>query len=211
MSRIMCFLGLDLFHGKWFVYFLNTTRKISKFLSKRKEKNCKFILKRRQKFRNHFFLFKLFAFEIFVIAFNLQILFRYNGQRPDLTPNLDGDSAVIIGNGNVSIDCARVLLSDPERFRHTDIANYALKALDKSQIKKVTIVGRRGPLQVNTKYLTLPTIILFRYLLQLKNLENCYLYQMPTCHVRSLQQFKKRSGQNSQILQYQGETEESGN
>jgi hypothetical protein len=63
-------------------------------------------------------------------------------------PNLDSTHAVIIGNGNVSIDCARILLSDHERFRYTDIPDYAYKALASSKIKTVHILGRRGPIEV---------------------------------------------------------------
>lgn len=74
--------------------------------------------------------------------------FRYNGQRPDLKPDLSGRTAIVVGNGNVAIDCARILLSDPERFRHTDIAAYALQTLEDSQIADVQIMGRRGPMQV---------------------------------------------------------------
>jgi adrenodoxin-NADP+ reductase len=61
-------------------------------------------------------------------------------------------SATIIGQGNVALDCARVLLSgrDPptiERLRQTDTPESVLEALSRSSIEHVDIVGRRGPLQ----------------------------------------------------------------
>ncbi|KAI9684340.1 MAG: NADPH-adrenodoxin reductase [Trizodia sp. TS-e1964] len=73
----------------------------------------------------------------------------YNGlpQYSHLDPNLQGEDAVIIGQGNVALDVARILLSDFDTLRKTDITEYALSKLASSQIKKVTIIGRRGPLQ----------------------------------------------------------------
>ncbi|CAD5219844.1 unnamed protein product [Bursaphelenchus okinawaensis] len=90
----------------------------------------------------------------------------YNGQRPDLKPKLDGEDAIVVGNGNVSIDCARILLSDIERFRHTDIAEYAFNSLEQSKIRNVNIIGRRGPLNVSF------TIKELRELLTLKNVSS---------------------------------------
>ncbi len=71
----------------------------------------------------------------------------YNGH-PDHTHHtfdLSGTRAVIVGNGNVALDVARILLSDPEHL-HTDsdIADHALEALRNSRIKEVVVVGRRG-------------------------------------------------------------------
>lgn len=60
---------------------------------------------------------------------------------------------MIVGNGNVAIDCARILLSDHERFRYTDIPDYAYKALTTSRIKTVHILGRRGPIEVINFYI----------------------------------------------------------
>jgi len=74
----------------------------------------------------------------------------YNGQPKEKNlPDLNSRHAVIIGNGNVAIDCARILLSDHERFRYTDIPDYAYKALTTSQIKTVHILGRRGPTEAS--------------------------------------------------------------
>jgi len=67
-------------------------------------------------------------------------------------PKLDtGSNAVVIGNGNVAIDCSRILLSSPERLKQTDITENALNALKKSKIKNVYIIGRRGPKEVFLK------------------------------------------------------------
>lgn len=73
----------------------------------------------------------------------------YNGlpSYERLTPNLSGDVAIIIGQGNVAIDVARILLSPIDKLRTTDITEYSLEALSRSRIKEVFMVGRRGPLQ----------------------------------------------------------------
>ena len=66
----------------------------------------------------------------------------------DLDPDLSrGDEAVIIGQGNVALDVARMLLEDIDVLRKTDIAEHALAQLAKSRIRRVHIVGRRGPVQ----------------------------------------------------------------
>ncbi|OGE53765.1 hypothetical protein PENARI_c007G08685 [Penicillium arizonense] len=74
----------------------------------------------------------------------------YNGlpEHRDLDPDLtSGEDAVIVGQGNVALDVARILLSDVDALRKTDIADYALEKLATSRIKRVRVVGRRGPLQ----------------------------------------------------------------
>ncbi|MEV0669708.1 FAD-dependent oxidoreductase [Mycobacterium sp. NPDC050441] len=63
----------------------------------------------------------------------------------DLSPDLSGDRAVIVGNGNVALDMARILSVDPETLRNTGIARRALSALHDSMIREVVIIGRRGP------------------------------------------------------------------
>lgn len=75
----------------------------------------------------------------------------YDGlpQFANLQPNLvNGEDAVIIGQGNVAMDVARMLLADVDTLRKTDITEYALESLSKSRIKRVSVVGRRGPMQV---------------------------------------------------------------
>ena len=73
----------------------------------------------------------------------------YNGH-PDYAErefDLAAERAVVIGNGNVAIDIARMLLSTPESLYRTDIAQHAVQALSASRIREVVIVGRRGPAQ----------------------------------------------------------------
>lgn len=58
------------------------------------------------------------------------------------------DTAVVLGQGNVAIDVARILLRPVHDLLTTDIAQHALSALLSSKIKKVYLVGRRGPAQI---------------------------------------------------------------
>jgi adrenodoxin-NADP+ reductase len=62
---------------------------------------------------------------------------------------LQGKNVVIIGHGNVALDVARILLTPPELLRKTDITEVALRELEKSKVKSVRIVGRRGVLQAS--------------------------------------------------------------
>ncbi|CAF3899058.1 unnamed protein product [Adineta steineri] len=76
----------------------------------------------------------------------------YNGvpENAGLQPKLDHtDRAVIIGMGNVAVDCARILLSPIDELAKTDITENALETLRHSRIRHVTLVGRRGPMQVS--------------------------------------------------------------
>jgi ferredoxin/flavodoxin---NADP+ reductase len=71
----------------------------------------------------------------------------YNGH-PDFAnhaPNLDCDTAVVIGAGNVAMDVARMLALEPSELDETDTATHAIEALRKSNIRKVVISARRGP------------------------------------------------------------------
>ncbi|MGV9613721.1 FAD-dependent oxidoreductase [Nocardia xishanensis] len=73
----------------------------------------------------------------------------YNGH-PDYAErqfDLSGERAVIVGNGNVALDVARVLTVGPDELAKTDIADHALDALRRSNIREVVVLGRRGPLQ----------------------------------------------------------------
>jgi len=74
----------------------------------------------------------------------------YNGH-PDfaeLDPPLSGTHAAVIGNGNVALDCARILSKTAREFEGSDIVGHALEALDQSAIRTITILGRRGPHQI---------------------------------------------------------------
>lgn len=62
-------------------------------------------------------------------------------------PDLSGARAVVVGNGNVAIDVARILVTDPEVLACTDIADHALESLRPCGVREVVLVGRRGPLQ----------------------------------------------------------------
>ncbi len=64
-----------------------------------------------------------------------------------MTPDLSGARAVVIGNGNVALDVARILITDPEVLAGTDIADHALESLRPRGVEEVVIIGRRGPLQ----------------------------------------------------------------
>ncbi|WP_170312835.1 FAD-dependent oxidoreductase [Prescottella subtropica] len=73
----------------------------------------------------------------------------YNGH-PDYADrsfDLSGERAVIIGNGNVALDVARALVLDPDELAKTDMAEHAVEALRRSNIREVVLVGRRGPAQ----------------------------------------------------------------
>jgi ferredoxin--NADP+ reductase len=71
----------------------------------------------------------------------------YNGH-PDyvhVSVPLDGEVAVVIGAGNVAMDCGRMLALDPHELETTDTAEHALAQLHASHIRTVYICGRRGP------------------------------------------------------------------
>jgi ferredoxin--NADP+ reductase len=75
----------------------------------------------------------------------------YNGH-PDhagLNVDLSHHGAAIVGNGNVAIDCARVLAKTVDELSQTDIADHALKTLAESSVRDVHIIGRRGPHQAS--------------------------------------------------------------
>lgn len=61
--------------------------------------------------------------------------------------DLDVEDVVIVGQGNVAIDCARILSKTIAELQETDIAQHALAALSKSRVKRVHVLGRRGHVQ----------------------------------------------------------------
>ncbi|KAG4955195.1 hypothetical protein JHK87_040789 [Glycine soja] len=79
-----------------------------------------------------------------------EFVWWYNGH-PDgrnLEPDLKStDTAVILGQGNVALDVARILLRPTTELATTDIASHALATLEESSIRVVYLVGRRGPAQ----------------------------------------------------------------
>ncbi|QDX25574.1 pyridine nucleotide-disulfide oxidoreductase [Sphingomonas suaedae] len=74
----------------------------------------------------------------------------YNGHPDfaDLAPPLEGPGAVVIGNGNVALDVARILAKTRAEFAGSDIVSHALDALTGSGIETITLLGRRGPHQI---------------------------------------------------------------
>jgi ferredoxin/flavodoxin---NADP+ reductase len=73
----------------------------------------------------------------------------YNGHpdHPDLSFDLSVERAVVIGNGNVALDVARMLTVPHADLARTDIADHALDALSRSGVREVVVAGRRGPAQ----------------------------------------------------------------
>lgn len=73
----------------------------------------------------------------------------YNGH-PEFTDHefdLSVKSAVVVGNGNVAIDVARMLVLDPDEITPTDTADHAVDALCGASVERVVLLGRRGPAQ----------------------------------------------------------------
>ncbi len=65
----------------------------------------------------------------------------------ETSPDLSGARAVVVGNGNVALDVARILVTNPDELALTDIADHALESLRPCGVEEAVIVGRRGPLQ----------------------------------------------------------------
>jgi ferredoxin/flavodoxin---NADP+ reductase len=74
----------------------------------------------------------------------------YNGH-PDHTglevDLISAKRAIVIGNGNVAVDVARMLMLSAEELAPTDTADHALEVLARSRVQEVLVVGRRGPAQ----------------------------------------------------------------
>ncbi|KDE98402.1 NADP oxidoreductase [Mycolicibacterium aromaticivorans JS19b1 = JCM 16368] len=65
----------------------------------------------------------------------------------EMAPDLSTGRAIVVGNGNVALDVARILVSDPEELAKSDIADHALELLHTQGVDEVVVIGRRGPLQ----------------------------------------------------------------
>ena len=74
----------------------------------------------------------------------------------DLPVDLGHERVVVIGNGNVAFDVARILTTDADALARTDISDHALAALRASRVTEVVIAARRGPAQ---SAFTLPELI----------------------------------------------------
>jgi ferredoxin--NADP+ reductase len=73
----------------------------------------------------------------------------YNGH-PDYQDrdfDLSHECAVVIGQGNVAVDVARILCKTVDELKHTDITARALEVLAESRVREVRMIGRRGPVQ----------------------------------------------------------------
>jgi ferredoxin--NADP+ reductase len=73
----------------------------------------------------------------------------YNGH-PDfqeLAFDLAVERAVVVGNGNVALDVARMLALTPEELAPTDTTDAAIAAISASGLREIVVVGRRGPVQ----------------------------------------------------------------
>jgi ferredoxin--NADP+ reductase len=73
----------------------------------------------------------------------------YNGH-PDAAEgeyDLSARRVVVVGNGNVAMDVARILALDVDELRRTDIADHAIEVLDRSAVEEIVVLGRRGPVQ----------------------------------------------------------------
>lgn len=92
----------------------------------------------------------------------------YNGHPhfEHIAPDLSDGRAVVVGNGNVALDVARILVTDPAALGRTDIADHALESLHGRGVEEVVVLGRRGPLQATFTTLEL------RELGDLKGLED---------------------------------------
>lgn len=58
------------------------------------------------------------------------------------------EHVTLIGQGNVALDCARLLLKPVDLLKEFDVPEYALAELSRSRVRRVDVVGRRGPLQL---------------------------------------------------------------
>ncbi|HZU49509.1 MAG TPA: FAD-dependent oxidoreductase [Mycobacterium sp.] len=87
-----------------------------------------------------------------------EVVAWYNGhpEFADLPIDLSHERVVIIGNGNVALDVARVLTANPDQLARTDISDHALTALRASRLREVVIAARREPAH---SAFTLPELI----------------------------------------------------
>ena len=134
----------------------------------------------------------------------------YNGH-PDyrnLNFDLSHETAVVIGQGNVAADVARILAKSVDELKHTDIAQHALDALASSQVRKIYVVGRRGPAQA--KFTS-------KELKEFLEIENCRPYIDPVeleLNSTSLQELDAKEGRgnkrNIEIFRKFAESEDTG-
>jgi len=75
----------------------------------------------------------------------------YNGHPDfqDLTFDLSGERAIVVGNGNVALDVARMLALTQDELAPTDTTDEAIAAIVGSGLREIVILGRRGPVQAS--------------------------------------------------------------
>src|ERR671935_756821 len=75
----------------------------------------------------------------------------YNGHpdHPDREFDLGCERVIVVGNGNVALDCARMLALSADELRKTDTADHAIDKLASDAVKEIVIFGRRGPAQAS--------------------------------------------------------------
>lgn len=73
----------------------------------------------------------------------------YNGhpEQSQLQPDFSADTAVVIGNGDVALDVARVLARPADEFSSTDMPSQVQSSLSKKRFRTIWVIGRRGPAQ----------------------------------------------------------------
>ena len=73
----------------------------------------------------------------------------YNGHPDyrDLEFDLSAERAVVVGNGNVAADVARMLALTRDELAQTDVADHALEVMAESNVREIVVMGRRGPAQ----------------------------------------------------------------
>ncbi len=134
----------------------------------------------------------------------------YNGHPDyrDRSFDLSHETAVVIGQGNVAADVSRILAKSTDELKHTDIAQHALDALAASKVRKIYIVGRRGPAQA--KFAS-------KELKEFLEIENCRPYIDPVeleLNETSQQELIEKEGRgakrNVEVFQKFAESEDTG-
>jgi NADPH-dependent glutamate synthase beta subunit-like oxidoreductase len=67
----------------------------------------------------------------------------------DLNPDLNAETVAVIGNGNVAVDVARVLAKTPDEMAASDLAQHAARLIHAAPIRRVVVLGRRGPAEAS--------------------------------------------------------------
>ncbi|KAJ3089116.1 hypothetical protein HK102_007177 [Quaeritorhiza haematococci] len=121
----------------------------------------------------------------------------YNGHPDHAREPVDlttTDTAVVVGHGNVALDIARVLLSPIDLLAKTDITEHALEELKKSRIRRVHVVGRRGPLQVSF------TAKELREMMKLRNVEFVVDQSLLKHHIEEAQAILSRERPRKRLM-----------